>query len=52
LSDHRSNVEYDVQRVLTVLRDEPFVVGRPFMDGRWVVLPFQLKPAITQAGGK
>ena len=52
LSDHRRNVEYDVQRVLNVLRDEPFVAGRPGMDGRWVVLPFQLKSAITQAGGK
>jgi len=52
LSDHRSNVEYDVQRVLTLLKDEPFVAGRPRMDGRWVVLPFQLKTAITQAGGK
>jgi hypothetical protein len=52
LSDHRRNVEYDVQRVLNVLRDEPFVVGRPRMDGRWVVLPFQLKSAITQAGGR
>jgi len=52
LSDHRSNVEYDVQRVLTLLKDEPFVAGRPRMDGRWVVLPFQLKTAMTQAGGK
>ena len=31
LSDHRSNVEYDVQRVLTLLKDEPFVAGRPRM---------------------
>lgn len=52
LTDHRNNVEYDLKRVLSVLRDEPFVNGRPYMDGRWVVLPFQLKPAITQAGGK
>jgi hypothetical protein len=52
LTDHRNNVEYDLQRVLNVLRDEPFVNGRPYMDGRWVVLPFSLKPAITQAGGR
>jgi hypothetical protein len=52
LTDHRNNVEYDLKRVLSVLRDEPFVNGHPYMDGRWVVLPFQLKPAITQAGGK
>jgi len=52
LTDHRHNVEYDLTRVLNVLRDEPFVNGRPYMDGRWVVLPFSLKPAITQAGGR
>lgn len=50
LTDHRNNVEYDLKRVLGVLRDEPFVTGRPYMDGRWVVLPFSMKPAITQAG--
>jgi hypothetical protein len=52
LTDHKRNVEYDLRRVLDVLRDEPFVNGRPYMDGRWVVLPFSLKPAITQAGGR
>jgi hypothetical protein len=52
LTDHRNNVEYDLRRVLAVLRDEPFVTGRPYMDGRWVVVPFSLKPAITQAGGR
>ena len=52
LTDHRNNVEYDLRRVLNLLGDEPFVNGRPYMDGRWVVLPFSLKPAITQAGGR
>ena len=52
LTDHRNNVEYDLTRVLNVLRDEPFVNGRPYMDGPWVVLPFSMKPAITQAGGR
>jgi hypothetical protein len=51
LTDHRNNVEYDLKRVVNVLRDEPFVNGRPYMDGPWVVLPFQLKSAMTQAGG-
>ena len=50
LADHRNNVEYDVKRVLTVLRDQPFVNGPPYMHGRWVVLPFQWKPGIAQAG--
>jgi hypothetical protein len=52
LTDHRNNVEYDLRRVLNLLWDEPFVNGRPYMDGRWVVVPFSLKPAITQAGGR
>jgi hypothetical protein len=52
LTDHRNNVEYDLKRVLNVLRDEPFVNGRPYMDGPWVVLPFSMKSAITQAGGR
>jgi hypothetical protein len=52
LKDHRNNVEYDLKRVLHTLRDPPFINGPPYMDGTWVVLPFQLKPGITQAGGK
>jgi hypothetical protein len=52
LTDHRNNVEYDLKRILNVLRDEPFVNGRPYMDGPWVVVPFSMKPAITQAGGR
>jgi len=52
LADHRHNVEYDLERVLKVLRDQPFVNGPPYMHGRWVVLPFQWKPRIAQAGGK
>jgi hypothetical protein len=52
LADHRNNVEYDLKRVLHLLRDESFINGPPYMNGTWVVLPFQLKPGITQAGGK
>lgn len=52
LADHRNNVEYDLKRVLKVLRDQPFVDGPPYMRGRWVVLPFQWKPRIAEAGGK
>jgi hypothetical protein len=52
LTDHKHNLEYDLKRVLHVLRDQPFVHGRPYMDGTWVVLPFQLKSEITQAGGR
>ena len=52
LTDHRHNVEYDLKRILHVLRDQPFINGPPYMNGSWVVLPFQLKPGITEAGGK
>jgi hypothetical protein len=52
LADHRNNVDYDLKRVLHVLRDQPFINGPPYMHGRWVVLPFQWQPRITQAGGK
>jgi hypothetical protein len=39
LVDHRRNVEYDVARVLRLLRHEPFIGGPPYAEGRWVVIP-------------
>jgi hypothetical protein len=39
LVDHRRNVEYDVERVLRLLRHEPFIGGPPHAEGRWVVIP-------------
>jgi hypothetical protein len=41
LADHRTNVEYDVTRVLRSLNDRTFFSGPPFARGRWVVVPFQ-----------
>src|SRR5262249_39199515 len=41
LSDHRKNVEYDVNRVLSALADESFVCGRLQMREGWVVAPFR-----------
>jgi hypothetical protein len=38
LSDHRKNVEYDVGRVLQLLKDEPFVVERLSEQGRCVIV--------------
>jgi hypothetical protein len=40
LVDHRKNVEYDVERVERILRDEPFVGGALYAEGSWVVIPF------------
>lgn len=39
LVDHRRNVEYDVDRVLRLLRHEPFIGESPYAEGRWVVIP-------------
>ena len=52
LADHRKNVEYDVSRVLRLMKDPPFVPGAMYAQGRWVVVPFQLKVNPGQAGDK
>jgi hypothetical protein len=52
LADHRKNVEYDVVRVLKLMKDPPFVHGPMYAQGRWVVVPFQLKVNLEQAGGR
>ena len=41
LADHRTNVEYDVTRVLRTVNDQSFLIGPPYARGRWVVVPFQ-----------
>ncbi|MET0211458.1 MAG: hypothetical protein ABW292_00560 [Vicinamibacterales bacterium] len=51
LSDHRTNVLYDVTRVLKVLHDERFVCEQVYSKGPWVVVPFQFLSA-KQAGGR
>ena len=43
LSDHRKNVEYDVERVLQLLRNAPFKTGPLSAEGPWVVIPFRLE---------
>ena len=48
LADHRSNLEYDVARVVSVLGRASFVAGRPYAEGRWVVLPFLHKGPLEQ----
>lgn len=52
LADHRKNVEYDVSRVLELMKDPPFVPGPMYAQGRWVVVPFELKVNPGQAGGQ
>jgi hypothetical protein len=52
LADHRTNVEYDVARVLRSLNDHSFLSGPPYARGRWVVVPFQRTVGITEAGSR
>ena len=44
LEDHRSNVEYDIHRVLTLLDDRRFSCGPIRSKGPWVAFPFRLRP--------
>ncbi len=50
LSDHRKNVEYDVERVVTLLGDRRFVCGPLAARGAWVVIPFRLEASLNQKG--
>jgi hypothetical protein len=46
LGDHRRNVEYDVDRVLRLLGDEPFIHGPLHAEGPWVVIPFHFEASV------
>jgi hypothetical protein len=48
LSDHRSNVEYDVLRITAALKRAAFVSDEPYSEGEWVVLPFQFTGRVNQ----
>ncbi len=50
LVDHRKNVEYDVARVLRLLRDEPFINDPLYAEGSWVVIPCRLDSDRQQEG--
>ena len=51
LVDHKQNVEYDVERVLRVLKDQRFGHGSLYAQGRWVVVPLHLQVNPKQVGG-
>jgi hypothetical protein len=48
LSDHRKNVEYDIQRVVKLLGERRFVCGQLGMQGPWVVIPFRLEARLKK----
>ena len=50
LSDHKKNLEYDIERVLRIVPHQPFVRGEPYSRGDWVVIPFQVPAGVTQEG--
>jgi hypothetical protein len=55
LSDHRKNLEYDIERVLRLVPDQSFIRGEAYSRGDWVVIPFQVpatQEGVTQEGAK
>ena len=42
LTDHRMNVEYDVERIVTLLDDRRFMNAPLYSQGEWVVIPFHM----------
>ncbi len=52
LSDHRKNVEYDLERVRQSLNGEPFVNDSVRQRGEWVVLRFRFTARQTKAGAR
>lgn len=52
LTDHRTNLEYDVERVSQVLGVESFVSDHLYAQGRWVVIRFQSQPGVKREGAR
>jgi len=52
LSDHKKNLEYDIERVLGLVPHQPFIRGEPYSRGDWVVIPFQVPAGVTQRGAR
>lgn len=50
LVDHKRNVEYDVERVMRLLRDASFVHGPVYAQGSWVVIPCRFETGKQQEG--
>jgi hypothetical protein len=50
LADHRTNVEYDVGRVMRQLGDNRFVAERLFTNGRWVVVRCSVRMDLADGG--
>lgn len=51
LTDHKKNVEYDVNRVGRIVGAHRVVIDRLRAEGKWVIVPIRLAQ-LKQAGGK
>ena len=51
LADHRTNVEYDVERVVGVLNDHRFIRGPISTHGSWVSIQFRFQSDKRKEGG-
>lgn len=52
LSDHRSNVTYDAERVVRLLKDDRFAGGQLGAHGKWVVIACHFRAHSEQKGTK
>lgn len=52
LSDHKNNLEYDVDRVLHAVGRQQFVSGQLRSEGPWVVIPIRRTADLKEAGVK
>jgi hypothetical protein len=52
LTDHKHNVEYDVERVMQAVDNPRFICGQPYVEGSWIVLPFQLTDGSRRVAGR
>jgi hypothetical protein len=50
LVDHKRNIEYDVERVMRLLKDASFVNGPLYAQGSWVVIPCRFETNRQQEG--
>jgi hypothetical protein len=50
LVDHKRNMEYDVERVMRLVRNASFVNGPLYAQGSWVVVPCRFQPDRQQEG--
>ena len=51
MSDHKRNLFYDIERVLSIVPTQSFVCCEPYQRGNWVVIPFRRNPVVPPQEG-